>query len=166
MMREGGFLLLFIITWTMVFTYSKIIVTYLSTQYSIAIHTKVKESIILGYRTQLSIYLQQLQFPSHVSYTKKVGTHLAAIPLLISLFCRFLEPVYINDTMSLYILSILFWTFAIKGIWPEFFEAVLETSIIIFERATFCPFLLSGSHICPHIVFHVLSSKYSSTRQV
>ena len=56
--------------------YSKIIVTYLSTQYSIAIHTKVKESIILRYRTQLSIYLQQLQFLSHVSCTLYKGFYL------------------------------------------------------------------------------------------
>ena len=45
--------------------YIRIIVTYLSTQYSIAMHTKVKESIMFRYRTQLSIYLQQLQFLLH-----------------------------------------------------------------------------------------------------
>jgi len=58
----------------MFLTYSKIpniwflqIVTYLSTQYSIAIHTKVKEyQLNLGILS-IYIYLQQLQFLSHVS---------------------------------------------------------------------------------------------------
>ena len=132
-MREGGLLSLFIITWTMVFTYivSKIIVTYLSTQFSIRSYVYIQKSKSLRYRTPLSIYSFNVLCISSIYQraSLKVDTHLAAIPLLISLLCHFLELVWI---MSFKILS-LFRTFAIKGSWPEFFEAVLETSIIILK---------------------------------